>query len=64
MILNKPKYKAHLCIGCIRMLDEEYPYLMPREQLEITEVPIAQCDNMDLDNYNEKLRKRNPDWNF
>lgn len=64
MILNKPKYKVHLCIGCIRMLDEEYPYLMPREQLEITEVPIAQCDNMDLDNYNKKLRKRNPDWNF
>lgn len=64
MILNKPKYKVHLCIGCIKMLDEEYPYLMPREQLEITEVPIAQCDNIDLDNYSEKLRKRNPDWNF
>lgn len=46
------------------MLDEEYPYLMPREQLEIIEVPIAKCDNLDLDNYNEKLRKRNPDWNF
>lgn len=62
--MNKPKYKVHLCIGCIKMLDEDYPYLMPREQLEITEVPIAQCDNMDLDNYAEKLRKRNPDWNF
>ena len=46
------------------MLDEEYPYLMPREQLEIIEVPIAKCDNLDLDNYAEKLRKRNPDWNF
>ena len=45
------------------MLDEDYPYLMPREQLNIVEVPIAQCDNLDLDNYNEKLRKRNPDWN-
>ena len=64
MILNKPKYKVHLCMGCIKMLNEEYPYLMPRDQIEIAEVPIAQCDNMDLDNYNEKLRKRNPDWNF
>lgn len=62
--MSKPKYKVHLCAGCIKMLDEEYPYLMPREQLEIIEVPIAKCDNLDLDNYAEKLRKRNPDWNF
>lgn len=61
--MNNPKYEVHLCTGCIKMLDEDYPYLMPREQLNIVEVPIAQCDNLDLDNYNEKLRKRNPDWN-
>ena len=60
--MNKPKYKVHLCAGCIRMLDEDYMYTMPREQLNIVEVPIAQCDNLDLDNYNEKLTKRNPQW--
>ena len=61
--MNKPKYEVHLCAGCIRMLDEDYPYIMPREHLNIVEVPIAFCDNMDLDNYEEKLRKRNPEWN-
>lgn len=60
--MSKPKYEVRLCAGCIRMLDEDYPYLMHREQLNIVEVPIAQCDNLDLDNYNEKLIKRNPQW--
>ena len=58
----KPKYKVHLCPGCIKDLDEYYPYLMPREQLEITEVSVEDCDNSNLDDYNERLSKRNPEW--
>lgn len=52
-------YKVHLCKGCIEMLDEYYPYTVPRETLQITEVPIEECDNKDLANYNQKLIERN-----
>lgn len=52
-------YKVHLCKGCIEMLDEHYPYTVPREALQITEVPIEECDNSDLENYNQKLTERN-----
>lgn len=52
-------YKVHLCAGCIKDLDEYYPYLVPREELDITEVPLEQCDNYNLDDYNERLAKRN-----
>ena len=55
--MEKPKYEVHLCARCIRMLDEDYPYVMPREQLNIIEVPIDQCDNLDLYNYNEQLMR-------
>lgn len=58
----KPKYKVHLCTNCIKDLDEYYPYLMPREQLEITEVSFEDCDNNNIDDYNERLAKRNPEW--
>lgn len=58
----KPKYKVHLCPGCIKDLDEYYPYTMPRDQLEIIEVSVEDCDNNNLDNYNERLTKRNPEW--
>lgn len=58
----KPKYKVRLCRCCIELLDEEFSYTIPRDQLEIEEVPPAECDNEDLDNYNEKLRSRNPEW--
>ena len=58
----KPKYEVHLCKSCIEQLEEDYYFSVPREQLNIVEVPVADCDNEDLDNYNAKLNARNPDW--
>lgn len=58
----KPKYEVHLCKHCIEQLEEDYYFSMPREQLKIVEVPVAECDNEDLDNYDERLKARNPDW--
>lgn len=60
----KPKYKVCLCRGCIDYLDEYYGYTIPRNQLEIIEVPLEECDNFEpnLDNYDERLTARNPDW--
>ena len=55
-------YEVHLCIGCIRDLEEHYPYLIPREQLHIVEVAEEDCDNSHLDDYNERLRRRNSDF--
>lgn len=54
-------YKVCLCAGCIKDLDEYYPYLVPREELEITEVPLEECDNYgpNLIDYNERLEARN-----
>lgn len=62
---GKPKYKVHLCTGCIKELDNDYPYIMVREQLEIIKVPIVLCDNFhaNLVAYNERLTRRNPAWN-
>lgn len=53
------KYEVHLCKGCIKDLEEHYPYLVPREHLKIVEVSVAECDNTNLDDYNERLQKRN-----
>lgn len=53
------KYEVHLCKGCIALMDEHYPYTVPREHLKIITVPIAECDNTDLENYNKKLSERN-----
>lgn len=58
----KPKYKVHLCSKCIKDLDDYYPYLMSREQLEIIEVSAEECDNSYLETYNERLAARNPEW--
>lgn len=58
----KPKYKVHLCRGCIESLEEFYPYMIPKEDLDITEVSVDKCDNSDLDNYDRKLAERNPCW--
>ena len=52
-------YEVHLCAGCIKQLDEFYPYKTPRSELKIVEVPIAMCDNTLLDNYDERLEARN-----
>lgn len=52
-------WEVHLCAGCIKDLEEHYPYKVPREQLKIVEVPLAQCDNNNLDDYNERLEARN-----
>lgn len=62
-----PKYKLHLCPGCIKDLDNYYPYKMPREMLDITEVSIAECDNTCLagsptSEYEQRLMRRNPEW--
>ena len=54
------KYEVHLCRGCIRDLEEHYPYLIPREQLRIVEVTLEECDNSNLDKYDQRLRQRNP----
>lgn len=56
------KYEVHLCKGCIADLDEHYPYLVPRNQLHIVEVPVDDCDNSNLDDYNERLKERNPEF--
>ncbi len=53
-------YEVHLCSGCIKDLDEHYPYLVPRDWLRIVEVPVADCDNSNLENYDERLHQRNP----
>ena len=53
------KYTVHLCEGCIALMDEHYPYTVPREHLEIITVPTTECDNADLENYNKKLSERN-----
>jgi len=58
----KPKYKICLCQGCIDDLNEYYPYLVPQKDLEIIEVSIEDCDNNNLDNYNDRLSERNPEW--
>jgi hypothetical protein len=54
-------WKVCLCARCIEELDEYYPYLVPREELEITEVPLEECDNYgpNLNKYNERLEARN-----
>lgn len=52
-------WKVHLCKECIKDLDEYYPYTVPRNELNITEVPQDECDNHNLDDYNERLQKRN-----
>ena len=62
-----PKYKLHLCPGCIKDLDEYYPYVMPREMLDIKEVSIADCDNTCMSNsnsdeYTKRMMRRNPEW--
>lgn len=56
------KYKLCLCRACIADLDSYYPYIILRSQLEITEVSDEDCDNTNLDDYNERLRRRNPDF--
>lgn len=47
----KNKYKVRLCKNCIDDLDEYYPYLEPRENLEIEMVSVEECDNTILENY-------------
>ena len=56
------KYEVHLCEGCIALMDEHYPYIVPREHLKVITVPIAECDNTDLENYNKKLNERNANY--
>ena len=56
------KYKVHLCKGCIKDLAEYYPDIVPRESLRIVEVPVEECDNSRLDDYNERMRQRNPEF--
>lgn len=56
------KYKLHLCRGCIEDLADYYPYIVPRNMLRILVVPVEQCDNSLLDDYNERLRQRNPEF--
>lgn len=56
------KWKVCLCANCIKDLDDYYPYVVPRDQLDITEVPEAECDNKLLDGYNERLSARNADY--
>lgn len=63
-ILADKKYEVHLCKGCIKDLEDYFPYLIPREQLHIVEVPVDECDNSNLDNYNERLRKRNQGYSI
>ena len=53
-------YEVHLCRGCIQDLEDYYPYTIPREQLQIVEVTLEECDNFHLDDYNERMRQRNP----
>ncbi len=52
-------WKVHLCKECIKDLDEYYPYNVPREELVITEVSRDECDNTNLEHYNERLQERN-----
>lgn len=64
---GKPNYEVHLCKGCIKDLEEHYPYLMAREQLTVVEVPYFGCDNTYLgryttEQYNKRMAKRNPEW--
>lgn len=56
------KWKVCLCANCIKDLDDYYTYVVPRSQLDITEVPEAECDNKLLDGYNERLSARNADY--
>ena len=56
------KWKVHLCHDCIQDLEEYYPYLCPKEDLEITEVSREDCDNYNLDDYNDRLTNRNRDY--
>ena len=56
------KYVVHLCEGCIKDLVEYYPYIVPRELLRIVEVPVEECDNSRLDDYNERMHQRNPEF--
>ena len=56
------KWKVRLCANCIKDLDDYYPYVVPRDQLDITEVPEAECDNSNLECYNERLSARNADY--
>ena len=56
------KWKVCLCANCIKDLDDYYHYVVPRNQLDITEVPEAECDNKLLGDYNERLSLRNADY--
>lgn len=56
------KYEVRLCKGCIADLDEYYPYLVPREQLHIIEVPVGECDNSNINDYNVRLKERNREF--
>ncbi len=56
------KWKVRLCANCIKDLDDYYPYVVPRDQLDVTEVPESECDNKLLGGYNERLSTRNADY--
>ncbi len=56
------RYEVHLCAGCIRDLANYYPYVYPREQLRVVEVSDAECDNTNLDDYDERLNLRNREF--
>ena len=59
----KSKYKVHLCDGCMKELENEWVYILPKSDVEIIRVAtVEECDNYDLDNYIEKLSARNPDY--
>lgn len=62
IINSEAKYEIHLCKFCIQDLDNYYPYIIPRSKLYIVEVPDGECDNHNLDDYNERLKARNPEF--
>jgi len=59
----KNKFKVCLCDGCIKEAEYNWPYIFPKESVEITRVAtIEECDNYDLDKSDEILKARNPEY--
>ena len=57
-------YKVHLCKGCIKELEEYYPYKIWRHEMEVIAVSDEGCDNhgANLENCNSILTERNKDY--
>ena len=58
--MKENKYEVHFCKECMRdVIDEEILFDLPMTDISFIIVPQEDCDNGDMDTYNERLYERN-----